>query len=240
MKYKRILLKLSGEVLQGNAGYGIDHATVLDIAGQIGEIRRLGVEIAIVLGGGNIYRGKKGEKEGMDRVTGDYVGMVATVINALVLQDTLNRTGTPAVVQTALNLERIAEPYHHARAMTYLDEGKIVIFACGTGNPYFTTDTAAALRAVEIKADVVMKATKVDGVYDKDPEVHNDALFYPEISYSEVLNKDLQVMDLTAITLCKENNIPVAVFSIRVRDNLKKVVLGEKVGTIVRRQPYEQ
>lgn len=235
MKYKRILLKLSGEVLQGNAGHGIDHATVLDIAGQIGEIRRLGVEVAIVLGGGNIYRGKKGEKEGMDRVTGDYVGMVATVINALVLQDTLNRTGTPAVVQTALNLEKIAEPYHHARAMTYLDEGKIVIFACGTGNPYFTTDTAAALRAVEIKADVVMKATKVDGVYDKDPQVHNDALFYPEISYSEVLNKDLQVMDLTAITLCKENNIPVAVFSIRVRDNLKKVVLGEKVGTIVRR-----
>ncbi len=235
MKYKRILLKLSGEVLQGNAGHGIDHATVLDIAGQIGEIRRLGVEIAIVLGGGNIYRGKTGEKEGMDRVTGDYVGMVATVINALVLQDTLNRTGIPAVVQTALNLEKIAEPYHHTRAMAYLEEGKIVIFACGTGNPYFTTDTAAALRAVEIKADVVMKATKVDGVYDKDPEVHNDALFYPEISYSEVLSKDLQVMDLTAITLCKENNIPVAVFSIRVRDNLKKVVLGEKVGTIVRR-----
>lgn len=235
MKYKRILLKLSGEVLMGNSGHGIDHATVSDIAGQIGEIRGLGVEVAIVLGGGNIYRGKKGEKEGMDRVTGDYVGMVATVINALVLQDTLNRAGTPAVVQTALALEKIAEPYHHARAMAYLDEGKVVIFACGTGNPYFTTDTAAALRAVETKADIVMKATKVDGVYDKDPEVHKDAVFYPEISYSEVLSKDLQVMDLTAITLCKENDIPIAVFSIRVRDNLKKAVLGENVGTIVRR-----
>lgn len=235
MKYKRILLKLSGEILMGSEGYGIDHATVADIASQIGDVRKLGVEVAIVLGGGNIYRGKKGAIEGMDRVTGDYVGMVATVINALVLEDTLNKMGTPAVVQTALNLEKIAEPYNHARARGYLDEGKIVIFACGTGNPYFTTDTAAALRAVETKADIVMKATKVDGVYDRDPEVHSDAVFYPEISYSEVLTKDLQVMDLTAITLCKENDIPIAVFSIRVRDNLRRVVLGEKVGTIVRR-----
>jgi uridylate kinase len=235
MRYKRILLKLSGEVLMGNERHGIDHAVVADIAGQIGDVRKLGVEVAIVLGGGNIYRGKKGEKEGMDRVTGDYVGMVATVINALVLQDTLVRMGVPAVVQTALALERIAEPYDHARARNYLDGGKIVIFACGTGNPYFTTDTAAALRAVETKADILMKATKVDGVYDRDPEVHADAVFYPEISYSEVLERDLQVMDLTAITLCKENDIPVAVFSVRVRDNLKKVVLGEKIGTIVRR-----
>jgi uridylate kinase len=235
MKYKRILLKLSGEVLMGNEGHGIDHATVADIALQVGDVRRLGVEVAIALGGGNIYRGKKGEKQGMDRVTGDYVGMVATVINALVLQDTLNRMGTPAVVQTALHLERIAEPYDHARARSYLNEGKIVIFACGTGNPYFTTDTAAALRAVETKADIVMKATKVDGVYDKDPEIHADAVFYPEISYNEILRNDLQVMDLTAITLCRENDIPIAVFSIRVRDNLKKVVLGENVGTIVRR-----
>ncbi len=219
----------------GNEGHGIDHATVADIAGQIGDVHRLGVQVGIVLGGGNIYRGKKGEKEGMDRVTGDYVGMVATVINALVLKDTLVRMGTPAVVQTALALERIAEPYDHALARQYLDEGKIVVFACGTGNPYFTTDTAAALRAVETKADVLMKATKVNGVYDRDPEVHADAVFYPEISYSEVLEKDLQVMDLTAITLCKENDIPVAVFSIRVRDNLKKVVLGERIGTIVRR-----
>lgn len=219
----------------GNEGHGIDHATVADIAGQIGDVHRLGVQVGIVLGGGNIYRGKKGEKEGMDRVTGDYVGMVATVINALVLKDTLVRMGTPAVVQTALALERIAEPYDHALARQYLDEGKIVVFACGTGNPYFTTDTAAALRAVETKADVLMKATKVNGVYDRDPEVHADAVFYPEISYSEVLEKDLQVMDLTAITLCKENDIPVAVFSLRVRDNLKKVVLGERIGTIVRR-----
>ena len=235
MKYKRILLKLSGEVLMGNEGYGIDHDTVADIAGQIGEIHKLGVEAAVVLGGGNIYRGKKGEKKGMDRVNGDYAGMVATVINALVLQNALKRSGAPAVVQTALNLEKIAEPYNHSKAVEYLEEGKIVIFACGTGNPYFTTDTAAALRAVETGAEIVMKATKVDGVYDRDPETDSGALFYPEISYSEVLSKDLQVMDLTAITLCKENNVPIAVFNIRVRGNLKKVVLGKKVGTIVRR-----
>jgi uridylate kinase len=235
MKYKRILLKLSGEVLMGSAGHGIDHATVLEIAEEIRQIRGLGVEIGIVLGGGNIYRGKKGEKEGVDRVTGDYIGMIATVINALVLEDTLNKLGAPAVVQTSLNLERIAEPYNHAKAISHLDDGKIVIFACGTGNPYFTTDTAAALRAVETKADIVMKATKVDGVYDKDPEVHGDAVFYPEITYGEVIARDLQVMDLTAITLCKENNIPIAVFNIRVRGNLKKAVLGDTIGTIVRR-----
>ncbi len=235
MKYKRILLKLSGEVLQGSAGHGIDHATVYEIAQEIRGIRNLGVEVGIVLGGGNIYRGKKGEKEGVDRVTGDYIGMVATVINALVLADTLNKIGAPAVVQTSLNLEKIAEPYNHAKAIGHLSGGTIVIFACGTGNPYFTTDTAAALRAVETKADIVMKATKVDGVYDKDPEVHNDAIFYPEITYGEVIARDLQVMDLTAITLCKENNIPIAVFNIRVRENLKKAVLGETIGTIVRR-----
>lgn len=235
MKYKRILLKLSGEVLQGSAGHGIDQATVNELAEEIREIRKLGVEIGIVLGGGNIYRGKTGEKEGVDRVTGDYIGMVATVINALVLQDTLNKLAAPAVVQTSLNLEKIAEPYTHAKALGHLNDGKIVIFACGTGNPYFTTDTAAALRAVEMKADILMKATKVDGVFDKDPEIHKDAVFYPEISYSEVLARDLQVMDLTAITLCKENNIPVAVFNIRARGNLKKAVLGEAIGTIVRR-----
>ncbi|MHB8108983.1 MAG: UMP kinase [Syntrophorhabdaceae bacterium] len=235
MKYKRILLKLSGEVLMGGEKHGIDQATVHEIAAEISEVRALGVEIGIVLGGGNIYRGKRGEKEGIDRVTGDYIGMIATVINALVLQDTLNTIGCPAIVQTALNLEKIAEPYHHARAIGHLDNGTIVIFACGTGNPYFTTDTAAALRAVETRSDIVMKATKVDGVYDKDPEIHKDAVFYPEISYSDVIAKDLQVMDLTAITLCKENDIPIAVFNIRVRDNLKKAVLGETIGTIVRR-----
>lgn len=235
MKYKRILLKLSGEVLMGSEKHGIDHATVHEIALEISEIRALGVEVGIVLGGGNIYRGKRGEKEGVDRVTGDYVGMIATVINALVLQDTLNKMGCPAIVQTALNLEKVAEPYNHGRAIEHLANDRIVIFACGTGNPYFTTDTAAALRAVETGADILMKATKVDGVYDKDPELHKDAVFYPEISYTDVIAKDLQVMDLTAITLCKENNVPVSVFSIRVRDNLKKVVLGEKIGTIVRR-----
>lgn len=235
MKYKRILLKLSGEVLMGSAGHGIDQATVSEIAKEIRDIRRLGVDIGIVLGGGNIYRGKTGEKEGVDRVTGDYIGMIATVINALVLQDTLKKLDCPAVVLTSLNLERIAEPYNHAKAIGHLDDGKIVIFACGTGNPYFTTDTAAALRAVETKADIVMKATKVNGVYDKDPALHKDAVFYPEISYNDVIARDLQVMDMTAITLCKENSIPVAVFNIRVRDNLKRAVLGETIGTIVRR-----
>lgn len=235
MRYKRILLKLSGEVLQGSAGHGIDQATVNEIAEEIRDVRNLGVEIGIVLGGGNIYRGKTGEKEGVDRVTGDYIGMIATVINALVLADTLNKLGAPAVVQTALNLEKIAEPYDHAKAIGHFNDGRIVIFACGTGNPYFTTDTAAALRAVETRADIVMKATKVNGVYDKDPEAHKDAVFYPEITYSEVLARNLQVMDLTAITLCKENNIPIAVFNIRVRDNIKKAVLGEAIGTIVRR-----
>ena len=235
MKYKRILLKLSGEVLQGSAGHGIDQATVYAIAQEIRDIRKLGVDVGIVLGGGNIYRGKTGEKEGVDRVTGDYIGMIATVINALVLEDTLNKLEAPAVVLTSFSLEKIAEPYTQAKAISHFNNGKIIIFAGGTGNPYFTTDTAAALRAVETKADIVMKATKVDGVYDKDPEVHKDAVFYPEITYSEVIARDLGVMDLTAITLCKENNIPVAVFNIRVRDNLKKAVLGEAIGTIVRR-----
>jgi uridylate kinase len=235
IQYKRILIKLSGEALSGNEGYGIDQDATIEVAGQIKDLRKMGVEIAIVLGGGNIYRGKKNEKAGMDRVTGDYIGMMATVMNALALQNALENLGLETSVQTALAIEKIAKPYVRKDALAYLKKGVVVIFACGTGNPYFTTDTAAALRAIEIKADILFKATKVDGVYDRDPELHKNAKFYPEISYSDVLKKDLQVMDLTAITLCKENQLPLAVFNMRKKGNLKKAVLGEHIGTIVGR-----
>ena len=235
VRYRRVLIKLSGEALSGDDGFGINQNAVREIAGQFKDLSKLGIEIAIVLGGGNIYRGKKGEKSGMDRVSGDYVGMMATVINALTLQNALENMGLDVSVQTALAIEKIARPYVRKDALDCLRKGTIVIFACGTGNPYFTTDTAAALRAIEIKADILFKATKVDGVYDKDPELHKNAKFYPEISYSDVLKKDLQVMDLTAITLCKENQLPIAVFNMRKKGNLKKAVLGEHIGTIVRR-----
>ena len=235
MQYKRILLKLSGEALMAKEG-GIDHRILLEIANQVKEIRELGIEIGIVLGGGNIFRGKEGEKDGIDRVTGDYIGMLATVINALAFQDTLETLGVPARLQTALSIEKMAEPYDRKMAIEHLQNRKIVIFACGTGNPYFTTDTAAALRAIEMKADVLMKATKVNGVYDKDPETSKDAKFFPEITFTDILNRDLQVMDLTAITLCKENNLPIIVLNIREKDNLKRAVLGEHIGTIVRRK----
>ncbi|MDD5010319.1 MAG: UMP kinase [Syntrophorhabdaceae bacterium] len=235
MQYKRILLKLSGEALMAKEG-GIDHRILLEIANQVKEIRELGIEIGIVLGGGNIFRGKEGEKDGIDRVTGDYIGMLATVINALAFQDTLETLGVPARLQTALSIEKMAEPYDRKMAIEHLQNRKIVIFACGTGNPYFTTDTAAALRAIEMKADVLMKATKVNGIYDKDPETSKDAKFFPEITFTDILNRDLQVMDLTAITLCKENNLPIIVLNIREKDNLKRAVLGEHIGTIVRRK----
>jgi len=235
MQYKRILLKLSGEALMAKEG-GIDHRILLEIANQVKEIRELGIEIGIVLGGGNIFRGKEGEKDGIDRVTGDYIGMLATVINALAFQDTLETLGVPTRLQTALSIEKMAEPYDRKMAIEHLQNRKIVIFACGTGNPYFTTDTAAALRAIEMKADVLMKATKVNGVYDKDPETSKDAKFFPEITFTDILNRDLQVMDLTAITLCKENNLPIIVLNIREKDNLKRAVLGEHIGTIVRRK----
>jgi len=234
-----VLIKLSGEAFTGNEGYGIDQNAVNDVAEQIKDIRKLGVEIAIVLGAGNLYRGKKGEKTGVDRVTGDYIGMMATVMNALALQNALERLRIETSVQTALRIEKVAEQYTRKNALACLQRGAIVIFACGTGNPYFTTDTAAALRAIEIKADILFKATKVDGVYDKDPECHKNARFYPEITYDDVLKKDLQVMDLTAITLCKENQLPLAVFNMRKKGNLKKAVLGEHIGTIVRGGRYE-
>ncbi len=235
IKYKRILIKLSGEALTGSEGYGIDPDAVSEIARQIKDLKKMGVEIAIVLGGGNLFRGKKGEKTGMDRVTGDYIGMLATVMNALAFQNVLENLGLETIVQTALKIEKIAEPYNQKNALVYLKKGVIVVFGCGTGNAYFTTDTAAALRAIEIKADILFKATKVDGVYDKDPEHYKNAKYYPEISYSDVLKKNLQVMDLTAITLCKENRLPLAVFNMRKKGNLKKLVLGERIGTIVRR-----
>ncbi len=235
MEYKRVLLKLSGEALMGKEGYGIDPDTVSDVASQIKDVKELGVELAIVVGGGNIYRGIRAEKQGIDRVTGDYMGMIATVMNALTLQDTLEKLGLPSRVQTALQIEKVAEPYIRRKALEHLEKGRIVIFACGTGNPYFTTDTAAALRAMEIEADVIFKATRVEGVYDKDPEMYKDATFFQEISYIDVLNKGLKVMDATAISLCMENNLPIVVFNIRGKDNMKRVVLGEHIGTIVRR-----
>ena len=235
MEYKRVLLKLSGEALMGKEGYGIDPDTVSDVASQIKDVKELGIELAIVVGGGNIYRGIRAEKQGIDRVTGDYMGMIATVMNALTLQDTLEKLGLPSRVQTALQIEKVAEPYIRRKALEHLEKGRIVIFACGTGNPYFTTDTAAALRAMEIEADVIFKATRVEGVYDKDPEMYKDATFFQEISYIDVLNKGLKVMDATAISLCMENNLPIVVFNIRGKDNMKRVVLGEHIGTIVRR-----
>lgn len=239
MGYKRIVLKLSGEALMGNEGYGIDPITVEAVAAQIKTVRELGVQVGIVVGGGNIFRGMKAEKQGIDRVTGDHMGMLATVMNALTLRERLEKIGIPTRVQSALAIEKIVEPYTREQALNYLERGDVVIFACGTGNPYFTTDTAAALRAAEIGAEAVLKATKVDGVFDKDPETHEDAVFFPEISYKDVLNRGLKVMDLTAIALCMENRVPIVVFNLREKDNMKKVVQGVRVGTTVRREHEE-
>jgi uridylate kinase len=234
MAYKRVLLKLSGEILMGKEGYGIDPYVMREIAEQVRGARETGVEIAVVVGGGNIYRGMKAEEQGIDRATGDYMGMIATVMNCLALQANLERLGAATRVQTAIQMAAVAEPYLRRRAIRHLEKGRLVIFAAGTGNPFFTTDTAAALRAVEIGADVILKGTRVDGVYDKDPEVHKDAIFIPEITYREVLDRNLKVMDATAITLCRENRLPIIVFNLKDRTNMKKVVLGETIGTIVR------
>ena len=234
MRFNRILLKLSGEVLMGKEGYGIDTEVVREIASQIRDVKELGVEIAIVIGGGNIFRGLKASKQGIDRVTGDYMGMLATMMNALTIQDSLEKLGIPARVQSALQIEKMAEPFLKRKAVKHLEKGRVVIFACGTGNPFFTTDTAASLRALEIDANVLLKATRVEGVYDKDPEVYDDAVFFPEISYMDVLKGGLKVMDGTAISLCMDNNLPIVVFNIKEKDNMKKAVLGERVGTIVK------
>ena len=225
--YKRILLKLSGEALMGDQEFGISSEVISSYARQIKEIVDMGVEVGIVIGGGNIFRGLSGEAQGMDRVTGDHMGMLATVINSLALQNSIEKLGVPTRVLTAIEMPQIAEPYIRRRAERHLEKGRVVIFGAGTGNPYFTTDTAAVLRAIEINADVVIKATKVDGIYDKDPVKYADAVKYNTVTYSEVLNKNLKVMDAAAISLCRDNKLPLIVFNSLVEGNIKKVVLGE-------------
>ncbi|MCS7030412.1 MAG: UMP kinase [Gloeomargarita sp. SKYG116] len=233
MRYRRILLKLSGEALMGQLSYGIDPEVVQAIAREIADVVNSGVQTAIVVGGGNIFRGVKGAAAGMDRATADYIGMLATVMNALTLQDALEQIGVQTRVQTAISMQEVAEPYIRRRAIRHLEKGRVVIFAAGSGNPFFTTDTTAALRAAEIDAEVVFKATKVDGVYDDDPKVNPHARRYESLSYSHVLTQGLQVMDGTAITLCQENNIPIVVFDLSVPGNIRRAVAGEPIGTIV-------
>jgi uridylate kinase len=230
-KYKRIMLKISGEALAGTQGFGIDFDTANEIALQIKELVKLGVEIGIVVGAGNIWRGRSGK--GMDRTTADYMGMMATCINALALQDSLENVDVKTRVQTAIEMKEIAEPFIRRRAMRHLEKGRVVIFAAGTGNPYFSTDTAAALRAAEIEAEVILLAKKVDGVYDKDPHVYKDAVKFDTLSYINVLEKGLQVMDSTATSLCMDNNIPILVFGLDKPENIKRAILGEKIGTLV-------
>jgi uridylate kinase len=232
--YSRILLKLSGEALAGNRTYGTDPATILATAREIQEIHGLGVEIALVVGGGNIFRGLSDSAKGMDRTSADHMGMLATILNSLALQDALERIGVQTRVMTALEMRQIAELYIRRRAIRHLEKGRVILLAGGTGNPYFTTDTAAALRASEIHAEVILKGTKVDGVYSDDPVKSPDAIFYRELTYMEVLQKNLKVMDTTAISLCMNNSLPVVVFNIRQSGNIKKVVLGDPIGTIVR------
>ncbi len=233
-RYKRILLKLSGEVLTGQAGFGIDPAVIQKIAQEIKEVKNLKVEVAVVIGGGNIFRGMAASAKGMDRVSADTMGMLATVMNGIALQEALEKIGVQTRVQTAIEMREVAEPYIRRRAIRHLEKGRVVIFAGGTGNPYFTTDTTASLRAMEIGADVILKATKVDGVYDADPLRHKDARKYDELTYLDVLKKRLRVMDATAISLCMDNQIPIIVFNLRRKGNVKRVVLGERIGTRVR------
>ncbi|MBW4637567.1 MAG: UMP kinase [Gloeocapsa sp. UFS-A4-WI-NPMV-4B04] len=233
MPYRRILLKLSGEALMGNLGYGIDPAVVQEIADEVAEIIASGVQVAIVVGGGNIFRGVKASAAGMDRATADYIGMIATVMNALTLQDCLERIEVQTRVQTAIAMQEVAEPYIRRRAIRHLEKGRVVIFGAGSGNPFFTTDTTAALRAAEIDAEVIFKATKVDGVYDADPHLNPQAKRFQSLTYGHVLAQDLRVMDSTAIALCKENNIPILVFDLSVRGNIRRAVMGEAIGTLV-------
>ncbi|MEL6259943.1 MAG: UMP kinase [Cyanobacteria bacterium J06626_6] len=231
--YQRVLLKLSGEALMGSLAYGIDPAIVDAIAQEIAGVVEQGIQLAIVVGGGNIFRGVKGASAGMDRATADYIGMIATVMNAMTLQDALERINVPTRVQTAISMQELAEPYIRRRAIRHLEKNRVVIFGGGSGNPFFTTDTTAALRAAEISAEVLFKATKVDGVYDSDPATNPDAKRYKSLTYSHVLAKDLKVMDGTAIALCKDNNIPIMVFNLSVRGNINRAMMGEPIGTIV-------
>jgi uridylate kinase len=232
-KYRRIVLKLSGESLQGVQGFGIHGETIQNIARELKEVHALGVQIAVMVGGGNIFRGGRQKGMEIDRATGDYMGMLATVINALALQDALEKIGVHTRVMSAIVMDQVAEPFIRRRATRHLEKDRIVIFAAGTGNPYFSTDTAAALRAMEVKADVILKATRVDGVYSADPEKFSDAQMYAQITYRDVLQKDLKVMDSTAISLCMDNGMPIVVFNMNQHGNIKRVVLGERVGSTV-------
>ncbi len=240
MKYRRILLKLSGEALMGERPYGIDPEILQSIASEVAAVVRAGVQVAIVVGGGNIWRGRKeAAAQGMDQASADYVGMLATVINALTLQDAIERAGIPTRVQTAIAMQEVAEPYIRRRAIRHLEKGRVVIFGAGSGNPFFTTDTTAALRAAEIDAEVIFKATKVDGVYDADPKTHPQARRYDVLSYQDVLTHDLRVMDSTAIALCKENQLPIVVFDLTTPGNIYRVVQGEPIGTWIGQRTVE-
>jgi len=231
--FRRILLKLSGEVLAGEQGFGIDPKKATELANEVKSIYEMGVSIGLIIGAGNIFRGLQAASKGMDRVTGDYLGMLATIMNAISLQDALEKVGVETRTLSAITVSKIAEPYIRRRALRHMEKGRVVIIAGGTGNPYFTTDTAAALRATELHAEVLIKGTKVDGVYDKDPVVNSDAKRYKNISFNEVLSKNLRVMDLTAITLCKENALPIRVFNINNKGDLKRLLNGEDIGTLV-------
>ena len=232
-KYKRVLLKLSGEALSAGTGYSIDPTIIQTIAGQIHELSRDGVEVAIVVGGGNIFRGLAASARGMDRSTADYIGMLATVMNSLALQDALEKQGVSTRVQSAIYMQAVAEPYIKRRAVRHLEKGRVVIFAAGTGNPYFSTDTAATLRALEIGAEAILKATKVDGVYDADPMLNPKAKKYLRLTYIDALNKDLKIMDSTAVSLAMDNELPIVVFDLNATDSIKRVVMGEPIGTIM-------
>ena len=231
--YQRVLLKLSGEVLAGEEGFGIDPVKATELATEVKSIHDLGIDIGLVIGAGNIFRGMTAAAKGMQRVTGDYLGMLATIMNAVCVQDALENLGSVTRTLSAITVAQIAEPYIRRRAIRHLEKGRIVVVAGGTGNPYFTTDTAAALRATELGAEVLIKGTKVDGVYDKDPVVHSDAVKYDRVSYKEAIQKELRIMDMTAISLCKENSLPIKVFNINRSGDLKKLILGEPIGTLV-------
>src|SRR5919107_1515692 len=233
LPYRRVLLKLSGEALMGEQPFGIDPAITTQIGREIGEIQALGVQTAVVIGGGNLFRGLAASAKGMDRATADYMGMLATVINALALQDALEHNGVPTRVASAIEMRAVAEPFIRRRAVRHLEKGRVVVFAAGTGNPYFTTDTAAAMRAMEMKADVILKGTKVDGIYTADPMLHPDATKFESISYLNVLERGLKVMDATAISLCMDNKLPIVVFNLRTPGNLRRVIAGEPIGSLV-------
>lgn len=231
LRFQRVLLKLSGEAMMGSRGFGLDPDAVVDITSEIKEVYELGVQLAIVIGGGNIFRGR--DSASMDRTTADYIGMLATLINALTLQESLEKAGVPTRVQSALSMEQLAEPYIRRRAVRHLEKGRIVIFGAGTGNPYFSTDTAAALRAMEMNAEVIMKGSRVDGIYDKDPEKHTDAELYKQLTYIDCLQKNLKVMDATAISLCMDNNLEIKVFNLFKKGNIRRIVEGEDIGSTV-------